>query len=297
MTAEMLAPVVEKVRMVVSSPVRLVSGNGFTLVRKRQLARLLDLPSGGTKTLRIGGPRADAYFATLAKRINTKAQDAEFIVATRSRVIVKPSVNARALDVPRTADKLLAAALRPSRRSAPMVVATEQPERTTAEARKMGITGLVSSYTTIYGGRREPRPQRAARRRSDRQDADRAGNDVLLQRDDRRAQRRQGLPRGAGDHQRRAADGARRRRLPGLDDGVQRRVRGGPRHHRADEPRPLHQPLPAGSRRHRQLPRPRPEVRQRHRELAAAADVRGLVGADGQPLRDAAAPARRVRGR
>ena len=151
-TAEMLAPVVEKVRMVLSSPVRLVSGNGFTLVRKRQLARLLDLPSGGTKTLRIGGPRADAYFATLAKRINTKALDAEFIVATRSRVIVKPSVNARALDVPRTADKLLAAALRPSRRSAPMVVATEQPERTTAEARKMGITGLVSSYTTIYSG-------------------------------------------------------------------------------------------------------------------------------------------------
>jgi vancomycin resistance protein YoaR len=33
-----------------------------------------------------------------------------------------------------------------------MVVATEQPERTTAEAQKMGITGLVSSYTTIYTG-------------------------------------------------------------------------------------------------------------------------------------------------
>ena len=151
-TAEMLTPVVEKVRTVLSAPVRLVSGNGFTLVRKRQLARLLELPSGGEKTLRIAGPRADAYFATLAKRINTKAQDAEFIVATKSRVIVKPSVNSRALDVPRTADRLLAAALRPTRRSAPMVVGTEEPERTTAEARKMGITGLVSSYTTIYSG-------------------------------------------------------------------------------------------------------------------------------------------------
>jgi vancomycin resistance protein YoaR len=151
-TAEMLAPAMEKVRMVLSAPVRLVSGNGFTLVRKRQLARLLQLPANGTKTLRIGGPRADAYFATLAKRINTKAQDAEFIVATKSRVIVKPSVSARALDVPRTADRLLAAALRPNRRSAPMVVGTEEPERTTAEARKMGITGLVSSYTTIYSG-------------------------------------------------------------------------------------------------------------------------------------------------
>ena len=122
-TADMLAPVVEKVRMVTSAPVRLVSGNGFTRVSKRQLARLLELPAGGTKTLRIAGPRADAYFATLAKRINTKAQDAEFVVATTSRVIVKPSVSARALDVPRTADRLLAAALRPTRRSAPMVVA------------------------------------------------------------------------------------------------------------------------------------------------------------------------------
>jgi vancomycin resistance protein YoaR len=150
--SDMLRPVVEKVRTVLSAPVRLVSGDGYTLVRKRQLARLLDLPSDGRMTLRIAGPRADAYFATLAKRINTKAQDAEFVVATRSRVIVKPSVNARALDVPRTADRLLAAALRPTRRSAPMIVGTEQPERTTAEARKMGITGLVSSYTTIYSG-------------------------------------------------------------------------------------------------------------------------------------------------
>ena len=53
------------------------------------------------------------------------------------------------------------------------------------------------------------------------------GKDVLVQRDDRRAERRQGLPRGAGDHQRRAPERARRRRLPGLDDRVQRRVRGG----------------------------------------------------------------------
>ena len=148
----MLAPVAEKVRTALSAPVRLVSGQGYTLVRKRQLARLLELPAEGRKTLRIAGPRADAYFATLAKRINTKAKDAEFIVATMSRVIVKPSVNARALDVPRTADRLLAAALRPSGRSAPMVVGIEAPERTTEEARQMGVTGLVSSYTTIYSG-------------------------------------------------------------------------------------------------------------------------------------------------
>jgi vancomycin resistance protein YoaR len=151
-TSEMLGPVADKVRTALSRPVRLVSGNGYTLVRPRQIAKLLDLPSGGRKTLRIAGPRADAYFATLAKRINTKAQDADFVVATKSSVIVKPSVNGSMLDVPRTADRLLAAALRPTGRSARMVVGTEVPERTTAEARKMGITGLVSTYTTIYSG-------------------------------------------------------------------------------------------------------------------------------------------------
>ena len=71
--------------------------------------------------------------------------------------------------------------------------------------------------------------------------------------------------------------GPRRRRLPGLDDRLQRRLRGRPEDHRADEPRALHQPLPAGPRRDRQLPGRRPEVRQRHRALAAAAHVRRLV--------------------
>ena len=151
-TADDLEPVLEKVRVAVSKPVRLVSGDGFTRVSKRQLARLLELPANGTKTLRIGGPRADAYFATLAKRINTKPQDAEFVVATEDRVLVKPSVNARALDVPRTAERLFAAALRPTQRSAHMVVGTKEPERTTAEARQMGITGRVGGYTTYYTG-------------------------------------------------------------------------------------------------------------------------------------------------
>ena len=41
-----------------------------------------------------------------------------------------------------------------------------------------------------------------------------------------RADGREGVPRGAGDHQRRASDRPRRRHVPGLHDGVQRRVRG-----------------------------------------------------------------------
>ena len=151
-TAEMLAPVADKVRTAVSRPVKLVSGNGFTLVPPRRIAKLLDLPSGGQRALRIGGPAADAYFARLAKTINTRPQNADFVTTESGRVVVKPSVNARAVDVPRTAKGLYAAALRPERRSATIVVATKEPARTTAEAKKMGITGLVGGYTTIYSG-------------------------------------------------------------------------------------------------------------------------------------------------
>ena len=74
------------------------------------------------------------------------------MIADGGRVVIKPSVNARAVDVPRTAKGLYAAALRPERRSATIVVGTKEPARTTAEAKKMGITGLVGGYTTIYSG-------------------------------------------------------------------------------------------------------------------------------------------------
>ena len=161
----------------------------------------------------------------------------------------------------------------------------------------MGITGLVGGYTTIYTGdaNRVHNVQLVANLID--HTLIRARPRVLVQRDDGRAERRQGVPRGAGDHQRRARDRARRRRVPGLDDRVQRRLRGRSRHHGAHEPRALHQPLPAGPRRDGQLPRHRPEVRERHEALAAPADVRRVVVADGEPLRRAAEPARRVRGR
>lgn len=151
-TAEMLAPALEDVRTALSGPVRLVSGNGFMLVSARRMATLLDLPSGGERKLRIGGPAADRYFARLAATINTKPQNADFVVTDGNRVVVKPSVNGRAVDVPRTANRLFAAALRPERRTAQIVVGTKEPARTTAEAKRMGISRLLGTYSTAYSG-------------------------------------------------------------------------------------------------------------------------------------------------
>jgi len=151
-TAAMLEPALEQARLAVSAPVRLDLGRTHYRLPPWRVATLLKLPAGGTREVRVSGRRADAYFAALAAKVNSSAKNAEFVVASGGHVLIKPAVNSRALDVPRTAENLFAAALRPARRVAPIVVGTNAPARSTAEAKKMGVTGVVSSYTTIYGG-------------------------------------------------------------------------------------------------------------------------------------------------
>jgi vancomycin resistance protein YoaR len=150
-TGDQLAAALAHVRTAVSAPVVLTLGPTRYRVPRWRLATLLDLPSNGSTKARIGGHDADAYFQRLQKSVNTKAHDAQFVVTT-SGITIRPSVDARVLDVPQTASAMLAAALRPVRRTAPIAVATQPPKRTTADAKAMGITGIVSSYTTSYGG-------------------------------------------------------------------------------------------------------------------------------------------------
>ena len=106
--------------------------------------------------------------------------------------------------------------------------------------RRWGSRASSRSYTTTYGGTpgRLNNVQLVAQ--ADRRHADRARRHVLVQRHDRRADGREGIPGGARDHQRRAPERARRRHLPGLDDGLQRRLRSRPADHGAHEPRALH---------------------------------------------------------
>ena len=257
---------------------------------------MLDL-SRAARAVELGGPGAATELRRLrARASNRSPRDADWAVGAGGSVRVvpaRPGHHARRRRSPRRRSSRRPT--RPANRVAPLVYAEQQPKRTTAQATALGITGTVGAYETFFGGESEPDPQRSARVASGRPQADRSGRDVLVQRDDRRALRREGLPRGAGDHQRRARDRARRRRVPGLDDRVQRRVRGRAADHRTHEPRALHLALSARSRRNRQLSGRRPEVRQRHRPLAAAPHLGQLVLAHGGALRDAAAPARRVR--
>jgi vancomycin resistance protein YoaR len=67
-------------------------------------------------------------------------------------VLVRPSRPGLGLNIAAARKAILAAALSPTERTARLVVQRTAPERTTREARAMGITRLVGGYTTSYGG-------------------------------------------------------------------------------------------------------------------------------------------------
>ena len=150
-TAADLAPAVSQVETAVSGPVRLVQGETRWRLPRWRIAQLLQLPRNGATTLAIGGPRADAYFERFRKSVDRPPQDAEFVVSGGS-VAVKPSLPGLGLDVAAARKAIFAAALSTTERTARLVVESTAPERTTREARAMGITGLVAGYTTTYGG-------------------------------------------------------------------------------------------------------------------------------------------------
>jgi vancomycin resistance protein YoaR len=151
-TRARLRPALAQTRTALSAPVRLTLGGTVYRLPRWRLAQLLELPTGGQLRLRVGGAGADRYFARLEKAVDAPPTDARFVLGASGAIHVAPSVDGKVLDVPRTAKALLAAALSPTDRRAQIVVATKAPDRTTEEATAMGITGVVSSYTTQFGG-------------------------------------------------------------------------------------------------------------------------------------------------
>ena len=146
-----LAAARAQVETALAAPVRLELGPTRWRVPRWRLAQLLSLPRDGRRGLTIGGSEADRWFSTLAQTIDRPARDADFAVTTTGIRIV-PARSGLSLDAPATARALLAAALSPTRRVAQVDVQRSTPSRSTAEARRMGITGLVSTYETFYGG-------------------------------------------------------------------------------------------------------------------------------------------------
>jgi vancomycin resistance protein YoaR len=140
-------------RIALSGPVHLVVGPTRFVLSPARLAPLLLLPSGGRSSLAIGGPAADTWLRKLGAHVERKPSNATFAV-DGPKVRLVPDRPGVRLDAVGAADAVLAAALKglPERRVATLPVETAPATLTEAKARAMGIVGLVSSYTTVYGG-------------------------------------------------------------------------------------------------------------------------------------------------
>ena len=150
-TAAELAPVAQRARTVLSAPVRLTHGPTAWRIPRWRLAQLLSLPQDGKSDLAIAGPEADEWFAKLRRTVERKPLDAQ-VLASDGVVRIVPAEDGLAIDVPGTAEAMLAAATSPTGRNAALVTETAEPERSTAEARAMGIERRLSTYTTLNAG-------------------------------------------------------------------------------------------------------------------------------------------------
>lgn len=150
-TARMLAVPARRARLAVSAPVFLRSEARSWRLSRARIAGLLELPRDGARRLAIAGDEADAYFRALAERVGKPPVDASFH-ANGDVVGIIPARSGIELDVPRTAQALLRAATSPGNRIAQVSVARALPDRSTAEARAMGIDRSMGSYKTYNSG-------------------------------------------------------------------------------------------------------------------------------------------------
>ncbi len=146
-TVASLTAVQQRASRIISSPVTLVAGPTRIRVPRWRLAKLLDL-----STVTFSSPVAHQYFARLEHTIDRKAKDASFAVDAHGEIHVVPASPGVVLDIRRSAARVLAAASGFGDRTARLSVSMRRPKRSTTAAEAMGITGMVGTYETIYGG-------------------------------------------------------------------------------------------------------------------------------------------------
>ena len=151
-TAKDLAGAEVKVETALSAPADLLYGPGGWHLTRAKIARLLELPSGGSTEIQLAGPAAGRFFANLRNRVNRAPKNAGFAIGARNAVRVVPAEAGRVLDAEATTRNLMAALLSTTNRRGELKVTSVAPERTTRDAKAMGITGLVGAYQTFYGG-------------------------------------------------------------------------------------------------------------------------------------------------
>lgn len=146
-----LADALAKANVAISAPVTLRAGETQLRLPRWQIATLLHLPAAGETKLTVGGNAAESWLADLQKRVNHAPRDATFAVRPGG-IDVVPDRPGRALDVAASVAAIEHALFSPGVRVASLPLEVAHAERTTAKAKAMGVTGIVGSYTTTYGG-------------------------------------------------------------------------------------------------------------------------------------------------
>ena len=146
-----LQPVAAQVRRAVSAPVILVVRRTKFELRPYRIAHVLDLPRAGAAQLGITNFARDSFLYRLRRSAERAPRNADF-APTAHGVRLVPSRLGSTVEVAASGRALLRAALSPTHRVARLVTRSTTPKLTTAKARTLGITQIVGSYTTIYGG-------------------------------------------------------------------------------------------------------------------------------------------------
>ena len=150
-SAAELRPALAQARTALSAPIRLERGKTWWRLRPARIAELLSLPRDGRTDVTIGGPGADAWFGRFGKTVGRDPVDARFRLVA-GQIVIVPHADGVARDLEATRASLRRAVLSTQARTAQVVVAPKQPSVTTSEAEAMGITNVLSSYTTAYSG-------------------------------------------------------------------------------------------------------------------------------------------------
>ena len=272
-TEVQLAQAANEARTALSAPVTLTVGPTRFRLSRWRIAQMLDLPSGGATGVGVGGPAARTWLSSLAQSVNRPPRDATFRVVSGGIEVV-PARPGRMLDVDAARAAVEKAILSPTSRAATVATSTSEPSRSTADAEAMGITGIVGSYTTTYGGTPgrlhnvplvadlidgalvAPGARFSFNETTGERNAAKGFEEapVIIN-----GELENGIGGGVCQVSTTVFNAAFEAGLP-IDS--------------AHEPRALHRALPARTRRHRQLPRHRPRLHQRHRRLASRANVR-----------------------
>ena len=150
-TSEQLAGAAHAARTAVSAPVALTVGVTRFRLPPWRIAQMLELPRGGETRVALGGEAANEWLASLARSVGRPPRDATFMVVSGGIELV-PARPGRALDLADARKAVERAVFSDMNRAASLATRTSEPERSTSEAKAMGITGVVGSYTTTYGG-------------------------------------------------------------------------------------------------------------------------------------------------